>query len=193
MTEVQHYNTPIRRGVVQRLRYGDKQVSEMADNLPTVKGNVHYHLQQLEEEGAVVKLDKEYWTKKEAYKKQRRLEQRFNNFKEKLEKQLSYRPNLGAFYKRYKEFKEQRRRFEKMGFQVPNLTAEEIVESKKETVNRVLRRNGKANHRKFEQMQEYKKLKDWIERVFGISLGEQYSKIHTGNPRLTKKLETAFT
>jgi predicted ArsR family transcriptional regulator len=192
MSQVQRYNTPIRQGVVQRLQYGDKHVSEMAENLPTVKGNVHYHLQQLEEEGAVVKIDKEYWTKKEAHKKQRRLEQRFNKFKERLEKQISYKPNLGAFYKRYKEFKQQRRRFEKMGFQVPDLTAEDIVRSKKETVKRVLRRKGNATHRKFEQLQEFRKLRDWIERVFGVSLGEDFSKIHTGNPRLTKKLETAF-
>ena len=192
MSETQIYSTPIRRGVVQRLQYGDQRVSEMSDNLPTVKGNVHYHLQQLEEKGTVIQIDKEYWLKKEAYKKQRRLEKRFKKFRNKLKKQLSYNPNLGRFWKRYREFKRQREKFASMGFEVPDFTPKQIAESKKQTVKRVIKRKGKRKHRKFEQIREMKKICDWIERVFGINLPKNLKIIHHGNPMFQKKLKAAF-
>lgn len=193
MTTEAMYNTPIRRGVFQRLQYGDKHISEIASNLPTVKGNVHYHLKQLEDKGTVVQVEKEYWLKKDVRKEQRKVEQRFKKFQNKLKRQLAYKPNLGAFWKRYKDYQHQEEQFEKMGFKVPTFTPEDIVKSKRTTVKRVLSRNGNFTHRKFEQMHEYKLVRGWVERVFGLDLGQEYSKIKTRNPMLTEKLKSALT
>jgi len=194
--ESSFYSTPTRRGVFRKLKTGETRVSDIAENLTVGKGAVHYQLQNIVEEGAAVQIQDEYMLKKDAVRKKRRMQQKMQDFKEKLERMLAYRPNMGRFWKRYQKFQEQKQRFESMGVECPSFGPEHIVRSKKNTVQNVLKRTDRGSssrkHRKFEQIQEFELICSFVESKMGFDLDPGVKKISLENPIGVKRLESAL-
>lgn len=184
------YNVNTRIKIVKILKRGINSVSKIAKRLKEWKGNIHYHLQNLIEQGAIVKLGKKYYLRK--FIDKGKVIKELQDFRGSIVRKIR-RKGQFSFY-RFMEFRKQVKKWSREfeGIQQLQLTPMDLVKEKRATIDRVISGNYPYKNRKFEQLIEFKKLCRKVEGIFGIEVPKSMKKIQVGNPVGTKILKKAL-